>query len=1267
MSHEHINFGVSTDDQLSSILRGSAVVHEESDVTNRVLIAARTRKSTGVTSAAPINVIDNMMIQLRNQLEKLVSGQVGTSLHQNSEMDTINFKIQLLQKVRRHRLVEQSKAAASTENKNRLANVLESMGRDDTRTDSADNAESSTMPIHLKTMHIDWNRHTASTVSDDEDDVNIIVEEEPSDSGLSGDGKRKDPKRRNTTQSAVVSDKDDESILLLPKKATKKTAAGPSLKKDSVRQISSAQKDKLLIGDDWDERVYTARLQEYRSLEAEQEKKIEALSTEAVNEAMDQGDPNDVAYLQSVEEQVATQIRQRFRPHTLAGGLQVPLYIWDQLLPYQKSGIAWMWDLHRSNTGGILGDEMGLGKTVQVAGFLGALEYNKLLRPSLVVCPATVIAHWVRELTTWWPPLRVYAVHESGGAMRSGLKAEQALKQVLQRVTSQGGVVLITYEGMRIHSEFLLRLRWGHIILDEGHKIRNPDAGISVAAKSMASTHRLILSGTPIQNHLRELWSLFDFIMPGKLGSLATFESQFSTPIAAGGWSNATPVQIATAYECALALKDLISPFLLRRLKKDVNTQLPKKTEQVLFCKLTPSQRSLYSHYLQSDEVGRVLDGKQQAFRSINLLRNLCNHAALFNPKESEKAKWNVHDLELTMETLVGQSGKMVVLAQILKMWRKNGNRCLIFTQGRKMLDLLEIYCKSKGYSYLRMDGTTSVRERQVLIDSFNGDARWFAFLATTRTGGIGVNLTGADRVVLFDPDWNPSTDAQSRERAWRLGQRRPVSVYRLITAGTIEEKVYQRQIYKSALSSKILSKDTDSRRLFTYSDLRDLFHLGDGIETVVPSSATLSDANSSFVSDQLLGSAPYMNEEDEPGHQNAGTASGETGSRTSVLQSVVDGASLAEFLPELSESSTAVLVGKQVASAALNALKATIQTEPREDSVPGTLHRGRKEVERPGRDKRTERTPSGLEVRSERLDASTAPPIIARTALPTKTLLPVPKEARLRAVKAEAPQLRVQSQAVVVPIPAGLPSDRLLTSGSLLQSKASSTWDPVVDHPPATRALVKLSNNNFGKQISSRVLESTYEWPVETVRTFYPRMSFVANAVGLGQQQSPRHSTIATEFPVYFYENNSADPQRSMFYAASALFLIETPLNAATFPQEVSPLQNLPILVNHASSKKRPNRSGTHPLSHNARLRPVYVAKLQSLQKSRVPQIVRFSNPLSATIQSQVHEEMSLQRGGSRHLGEFSRNVSVVDHSSSILAKLRERVYDMELKTRYT
>jgi DNA excision repair protein ERCC-6 len=555
------------------------------------------------------------------------------------------------------------------------------------------------------------------------------------------------------------------------------------------------------------------------------------------------------------------------------GGLWVPAWINDRLFEYQRTGIKWMWDLREQEAGGIVGDEMGLGKTVQVASFLGLLGASRKLKSVLVIAPATMLQHWLNELAIWAPGLRRVLIHPSGevdGLSRTvsanllnnlATWLRQARKDRVNEAIDDedwetaephsfcgtGYVVVTTYENIRRNPEIWTRHDWSYSVLDEAQKIRNPDADVTLACKRLRTPHRLALSGTPIQNDLKELWSLFDFVFPGRLGTLPAFEQEFADPVRRGGYSNASPMQVQLAYRCALVLRELINPYLLRRQKKDVKevSRMPGKTEHVLFCRLSQRQRMLYESFLHSDEVTKVIRGSNQMFSAITVLRKICNHADLVcDPDKSsfdsfmkngfvkeadlygDDDDFSDSDDEIgNGESLTERSGKLEVLSKILPLWHKQGHRVLIFCQWKKMLNIIQHYTQQQGWKFGRLDGNTNVASRQRLVDEFNTDDSYFGMLCTTRTGGVGLNLTGANRVILYDPDWNPQTDAQARARAWRFGQEREVTIYRLITAGTVEEKIYQRQIFKTALSNKVL-QDPRQRRLFSQRDLKDLFTL---------------------------------------------------------------------------------------------------------------------------------------------------------------------------------------------------------------------------------------------------------------------------------------------------------------------------------------------------------------------------------------------------------------------------------------------------------
>lgn len=564
-------------------------------------------------------------------------------------------------------------------------------------------------------------------------------------------------------------------------------------------------------------------------------------------------------------------------------GSKVCRQSWENLFEYQREGCKWLFSLFREGVGGILADEMGLGKTAQVAVHFGSLgKMNHQLNQKkqavfLIVCPATVLVHWVKEMHRWAPTMRTGILHtiSATGKEILSLSTEDlmhVLKNLRRSDISEGITVITSYETMRRSVEALTAIEWTAVCLDEGHKIRNPDAAVTIACKQLPAFHRLILSGTPIQNSLLELWCLFDFIYPGKLGNRQVFEDEFAYPIRMGAYAHASKLQYEIAIRCAGTLQRMVRPYLLRRKKDDLAqvANLPPKTEQVLFCPISTKQRTIYEQVLDSDEVKKVIARRIPAFRAINQLRKLCNHPALVY--QDGALQWStVKDMRLRQKLardantmlksemqddqdeeddtlqerlestgaqmsqwssgdasnriLWSDSGKLLVLSKILPIWKREGHKVLVFCQTTSMLHIIEQMVISMKFSYLRLDGQTPIGKRDHLIQQYNTDPSVFVMLLTTRTGGVGISLTAANRIVLFDPDWNPMTDIQARERAWRLGQLREVVIYRLITKGTIEEKIYHRQIFKLLLSHRVLD-DPKQKNLFSKSQLQELFEL---------------------------------------------------------------------------------------------------------------------------------------------------------------------------------------------------------------------------------------------------------------------------------------------------------------------------------------------------------------------------------------------------------------------------------------------------------
>eukprot|EP00727_Mastigamoeba_balamuthi_P007948 m51a1_g3774 putative dna excision repair protein ercc-6 (806) ;mRNA; r:144978-148060 len=659
-----------------------------------------------------------------------------------------------------------------------------------------------------------------------------------------------------------------ESALARPA-AQRRTRAPPRPRRRTARGRRRSTATALLAPwlDDGDEEVYAARL--------------EGLEEREEGEDVDEGEDAEG------EEEVCFE-----------EGYTVAARVYDKLYTYQQVGVKWMWELHCQNVGGIMGDEMGLGKTVMVVSFLSGLGHSGLLQaPVLIACPSTLMSQWVETFHVWWPLVRVVVIHESGTADKplKFVRSEKAFAKL------GGAICISTYESVRIHKELFNKLPWSYVILDEGHKIRNPDAEVTLAFKELQTPHRIILSGTPIQNNLSELWSLFDFIFPGKLGTLPIFQQHFADIISRGGYATATPMQVTAAYKCAIALRDTISPYLLRRLKKDVLPQLPVKKEQVLMCKLTEEQVEMYKTFLNSTAARQVFQGKLRLFYAIDVLRKICNHPELvLSPQGMETGKEFVEQLATAAAEgrasdittgVMDRSGKLRVVRELLTTWKEQGHKALLFCQTRQMLNLIEPCITSLGLNYRRMDGNTTLLCRTRYVEEFNSDPSVFVFLLTTKVGGTGLNLIGADRVIIYDPDWNPSVDEQARERVMRIGQDKSVTIYRLICPETIEERLYQRQLFKQFLSNKIL-KDPRQKRFFQARFMKELFTFRSVDYTVDPEEAQNGDhSDAEYVEQPSESPAPQESkdesaekEEEEVAHERDDAA---------ILRKLMDGAEI--------------------------------------------------------------------------------------------------------------------------------------------------------------------------------------------------------------------------------------------------------------------------------------------------------------------------------------------------------------------------------------
>ncbi|KAI1082259.1 hypothetical protein F5B20DRAFT_29430 [Whalleya microplaca] len=534
----------------------------------------------------------------------------------------------------------------------------------------------------------------------------------------------------------------------------------------------------------------------------------------------------------------------------------IPVAINAELRSYQQEGVNWLHFLNKYHLHGILCDDMGLGKTLQTLCIVASDHYNRAEEfkktggpdvrrlPSLIVCPPTLSGHWQQEIKTYAPFLSVTAF--------VGPPAERRAKAALFASTD---IVVTSYEVCRNDTALLEKQNWNYIVLDEGHLIKNPKAKISIAVKKLISNHRLILTGTPIQNNVLELWSLFDFLMPGFLGAEKVFLDRFAKPIAASRYSKASSKEQEAGALAIEALHKQVLPFLLRRLKEEVLDDLPPKILQNYYCDLSDLQRKLFEDFSKrqskklTEEAGRDdKEAKQHIFQALQYLRKLCNSPALvMTPnnklyedtqrllsKQGTSVEDPAHAPKLTaLKDLLVDCGIGVEgtdsndpLYQPIK-----PHRALIFCQMKEMLDMVQNTVLKQllpSVSYLRLDGSVEANKRQDIVNKFNKDPSYDCLLLTTSVGGLGLNLTGADTVIFVEHDWNPQRDLQAMDRAHRIGQKKVVNVYRLITRGTLEEKILSLQAFKLDVASTVVNQQNAGLGTMDTDQILDLFNLGD-------------------------------------------------------------------------------------------------------------------------------------------------------------------------------------------------------------------------------------------------------------------------------------------------------------------------------------------------------------------------------------------------------------------------------------------------------
>ncbi|KAK3047065.1 hypothetical protein LTR09_011490 [Extremus antarcticus] len=533
----------------------------------------------------------------------------------------------------------------------------------------------------------------------------------------------------------------------------------------------------------------------------------------------------------------------------MSGGT-IPAPIAQHLRKYQVEGAEFLHEKFVYQQGGVLGDDMGLGKTIQVIAFLTAAfgktgderdkkRMRKMRRHSskrwyprvLIVCPGSLMSNWRSELDRWgWWHIGTY--HGPGKAETLAAAENNSLE-----------IMITTYNTYRLDQSAINGIKWDCVIADECHIIKEKKAEITQAMNNVNALCRIGLTGTAIQNKYEELWTLLNWTNPGTFGPLSSWKTAICIPLKLGQSYDATNAQLAKARRTASKLRDnLLPPFFRRRTKQMIADELPKKSDRVVFCPMTDTQADAYNNFCDSEMVQTIrhasdpcscnskkkqgwccsaeVDGlkwQNSVFPVMITLQKLSSHVALLLPSGEADRERHDKDIELLKTALPDMweklyrdrdsimnyantafCGKWKILRKLLTYWHENGDKVLVFSYSVRLLKMLELLFKTTtSYNVSYLDGSMNYDDRQKTVDDFNSDPRQFVFLISTKAGGVGLNITSANKVVVVDPNWNPSYDLQAQDRAYRIGQTRDVQVFRLISVGTIEECIYARQIYK--------------------------------------------------------------------------------------------------------------------------------------------------------------------------------------------------------------------------------------------------------------------------------------------------------------------------------------------------------------------------------------------------------------------------------------------------------------------------------------
>ncbi|CAB1312581.1 unnamed protein product [Coregonus sp. 'balchen'] len=623
-------------------------------------------------------------------------------------------------------------------------------------------------------------------------------------------------------------------------------------------------------------------------------------------------------------------------PDRKVNGQAVPaqqplLFTGGVMRSYQIEGVEWLRMLWENGINGILADEMGLGKTIQCIAHVAMMLERKVLGPFLVVAPLSTLPNWINEFKRFTPEVSVQLYH---GPAKDRMALLKQIRKP-QGPHNMYPVVVTSFEIAMIDRTFLQRFHWKYLIVDEGHRIKNLNCRLVRELKMLPTDNKLLLTGTPLQNNLAELWSLLNFLLPEVFDDLKSFESWFDIDTVGSDAKNVVPNE--REQNILHMLHQILTPFLLRRLKSDVTLEVPPKKEIVVYAPLTAKQESFYTavvnktiakmlgqekveapvvlttdgrpkrrtrrpvDYKETDgdtpydlekylarvqkeaeqRPAPVVDVQMPMDSQINLklqnilmlLKRCCNHPYLIEyPLDPATQEFKID------EQLVQTSGKFLILDRMLPELKKRGHKVLIFSQMTSILDILMDYCYLRGYLYSRLDGSMAYPDREENMAKFSSDPEVFLFLLSTRAGGLGINLTAADTVIIFDSDWNPQADLQAQDRCHRIGQTKPVVVYRLVTANTIDQKILERASAKRKLEKMVIHKKKfkggkaelkQTKSCIDVSELMDLLNTRDYEKEVKSTKGkVISDKDLEFLLDRsdLLDKAKRSSKQEKVG-----------------------------------------------------------------------------------------------------------------------------------------------------------------------------------------------------------------------------------------------------------------------------------------------------------------------------------------------------------------------------------------------------------------